>query len=155
MCTAEAYHGKGISSLKRSRLRLSIVNDTTLNLRGPLGLRRLNLKAVGPSTGRFMPPTGPWRQRGPPKVAWGPTEVGQGGPVLREGPKVTLSVLFSPFINQEFVLKQLAELKEGHLRTSDLSSYPLVTHSALECVLSRFWGPWSTNWALSGLRWPP
>ena len=34
------------------------------------------------------------------------------------GLKVTLSVLFSSFVNQKFVLKQLAELKEGHLRTS-------------------------------------
>ena len=63
------------------------------------------------------------------------------GPGSREGPKVTLSVLFSSFANQELVLKQLAELKEGHLRTSERSSYPLLTHSALEWVLSCFWGP--------------
>ena len=37
---------------------------------------------------------------------------------------MTLSVLFSSFVNQEFVLKQPAELKEGHLRTSECSSYP-------------------------------
>ena len=53
------------------------------------------------------------------------------GPGSREGPKVTLSVLFSSFANQELVLKQLAELKEDHLRTSERSSYPLLTHSAL------------------------
>ena len=34
------------------------------------------------------------------------------GPGSREGPKVTLSVPFSSFANQELVLKQLAELKE-------------------------------------------
>ena len=44
---------------------------------------------------------------------------------------MTLSVLFPSFANQELVLKQLAELKEGHLRTSERSSHPLLTHSAL------------------------
>ena len=44
---------------------------------------------------------------------------------------MTLSVLFLFFVNEEFVLKQLAELKEGHLRTSERSSYRLLTHSAL------------------------
>ena len=63
------------------------------------------------------------------------------GPGSREGPKVTLSMLFSSFANQELVLKQLAELKEGHLRTSERSSYPVLTHSALGWVLSYFWGP--------------
>ena len=63
------------------------------------------------------------------------------GPGFREGPKVTLSVLFSSFANQELVLKQLAELKEDHLRTSECSSYPLLTHSALGWVLSCFWEP--------------
>ena len=53
---------------------------------------------------------------------------------------MTLSVLFSSFVNQEFVLKQLAELKEGHLRTSERSSYPLATHSALGWVHA-FRGP--------------
>ena len=36
--TAEAYHTKEISSLKRSRLRVSIASDAATNLRGPLGL---------------------------------------------------------------------------------------------------------------------
>ena len=63
------------------------------------------------------------------------------GPGSREGPKVTLSVLFSSFAKQELVLKQLAELKEGHLRASERSSYPLLTHSAMGWVLSCFWGP--------------
>ena len=34
------------------------------------------------------------------------------------------------------MLKQLAELEEDHLRTSERSSYPLVTHSALGWVLT-------------------
>ena len=59
VCTAEAYHGKGISSLYRSRLRISIASDAATNLRRPLGLRRMNLEAVGPSCGLLMPPTGP------------------------------------------------------------------------------------------------
>ena len=46
--TAKAYHGKGISSLKRSRLRKSIASDAATKLREPLGLRRLNLETVGP-----------------------------------------------------------------------------------------------------------
>ena len=70
VCTAEVYHGKGISSRKRARLRISIASDVAKNLRGPLGLRRLNLEAVGPSCGLLMPPTGPSGQRGPSKVAW-------------------------------------------------------------------------------------
>ena len=53
---------------------------------------------------------------------------------------MTLSVLFSCFVNQDLVLKQLAELKEDHLRTSERSSYPLVTHSTLGWVLSCFFG---------------
>ena len=48
---------------------------------------------------------------------------------------MTLSVLFSSFVSQVLVLKQLVELKEGHHRTSERSSYPLVTHSALGWVL--------------------
>ena len=60
------------------------------------------------------------RDRGPISVS-----------VLGAHPQGTLSVLFSSFVNQELVLKQLAELKEGHLRTSERPSYPLVTHSAL------------------------
>ena len=103
----------------------------------------------------LMPPTGPWGQRGPYKVSWGAYWSKVMGPGSREGPKVTLSVLFSSFANQELVLKQLAELKEGHLRTSERSSYPLLTHSALGWVLSCFWGSWSTNWVLSDLRWAP
>ena len=59
----------------------------------------------------------------------------------REGPKVALSVLLSSFANQELVLKQLAELKEGHLRTSERSSYPVLIHSALGWVLPCFLGP--------------
>ena len=59
VCSAEAYHGKGISSLNRSRLRVSIASNAATNLRGPLGLRRMNLEAVGPSCGLLMPPTGP------------------------------------------------------------------------------------------------
>ena len=59
VCTAEAYQGKGVSSLNQSRLRVSIASDAATNLRGPLGLRRMNLEAVGPSCGLFMPPTGP------------------------------------------------------------------------------------------------
>ena len=35
---------------------------------------------------------------------------------------MTLSVLFSCFVNQELVLKQPAELKENHIRTSERSS---------------------------------
>ena len=58
VCTPEAYHGKIISSLKRSRLRISNASDAATNLRGPLGLRRLNLEAVGPSCGLLTPPTG-------------------------------------------------------------------------------------------------
>ena len=58
-CTVEAYHGKGISSLKRSWLRISIASDATMNMNEPLGLRRLILEAVSPSCGLFMPPTGP------------------------------------------------------------------------------------------------
>ena len=59
----------------------------------------------------------------------------------REGPKVTLSVLFSSFANQELVLKHLAKLKEGHLRSSERSSYPLLTHSAMGGFSRAFGGP--------------
>ena len=40
-------------------------------------------------------------------------------------------------------VKQLAELKGGHLIISERSpsTYPLVTHSALGWVLSCVWGP--------------
>ena len=62
---AEANHGKGNSSLKRSRLRISIASDAATNLRGPLSLRGLNLEAVGPSCGLSMPLTGPLRPTGP------------------------------------------------------------------------------------------
>ena len=59
VCMTEAYQGKGISSLKRSLLRISIASDAATNLCGPLGLRRLNLEALGPSCGFLMLPTGP------------------------------------------------------------------------------------------------
>ena len=36
------------------------------------------------------------------------------------------------------MLKQPAELKEGHLRTSERSSYPLLTHSAMGWALSLY-----------------
>ena len=74
VCTPEAYHGKGISSLKRSRLRISNASDAATNLRGPLGLRKLNLEAVGP-------PCSSCHQRAPEAngalIMWreGPTEV--------------------------------------------------------------------------------
>ena len=55
VCMAETNHGKGNSSLKRSRLRISIASDAATNLRGPLSLRGLNLEAVGPSRGLLMP----------------------------------------------------------------------------------------------------
>ena len=145
----------GISSLERYRLKISIANDAATNLRGPLGLRRLDLEAVGPSRGLLMPPMGHWGQRGPSKVSWEAYWSGVMDPGPWEGPKVTPSVLFSSFVNQELMLKQLVELKKGHLRTSERSSYPLLIYSALGWVLSCFLGPWSTNWLLSGLWWPP
>ena len=50
VCTAEAYHGNDISPMKRSRLRISIASDSTMNLYGPLGLHSLILEAVSPFT---------------------------------------------------------------------------------------------------------
>ena len=157
VCTAEAYHGKGISSLKRSRLRISIAMATQLRICvGPWVCVDWIWKPWALHAGSSCHQRAPEANGALLKWREGPTEVEWWGPGLRKGPKITLSVLFSSFVNQEFVLKQLAvQLKEGHLRTSERCSYPLVTHSALGWVLSCFCRPWSTNWALSGLRWSP
>ena len=59
------------------------------------------------------------------------------------------------FCKPGFRVKAACRTKKGHLRTSERSSFPLVTHSALGWVLSCFLGPRNTYWALSGLRWAP
>ena len=63
------------------------------------------------------------------------------GPWAPKEPQSDPLGALASFAKQELVLKQRAELKEGHLRTSERSSYPLLTHSALGWVLSCFWGP--------------
>ena len=57
------------------------------------------------------------------------------GPGSREGPKVTLSVLFSSFANQELVLKQLAELKRA---ISELQNALLILYKPIQ-----LWGGFS------------
>ena len=68
---------------------------------------------------------------------------------------MALSVLFSSFVSQVLVVKQLAELNEGYLRTSERSSYPLVNYSGLGWVLSCFWDPQTRIGPSEVLNGPP
>ena len=67
---------------------------------------------------------------------------------------MTLSVIFSSFVNQEFVLKQLAELKESHRRLQN-AFLPFSDPLSSGVGLLTFRGLLSANWALSGLGWVP
>ena len=58
-------------------------------------------------------------------------------PWPREGPKVTLSVLFSSFVNQELVLKQPAELRgpSQNFRTLFLSFIDPFSYGVVSLML--------------------
>ena len=128
--------------MTRSRLRISNASDTTMTLHGPLGLRRLN--------GSFWKPwafqaSSSCHQQAPDasrNFLKGRDSV-MGPDRARKRPSRC------SFVNQELVLKQLAGLKEGHLRTLFL---PFSDQFRSVLGTWRPLGSSSTNWALSGLE---
>ena len=100
--------------------------------------------------------TGPLRPRGPDKVAWGTywsRVMGTLGP--ERAPKWPSRCSFI-FCKPGTRVKAACRTKRGPFQNfSTLFLSFIESHSALGWVLSCFWGSWSTNWALSALRWAP